>query len=79
MMSCPIKIIPTGRFIDCVGGKFEVHRIEPHECPECGRITDEFACEYNGRKAAEFMAQLASKEGYRCSLCIFAEASKGVK
>ena len=78
-MSCPIKIVATGRFEDCVGGKTEVYKIEPHQCPQCGKMTDEFASHYIGRKAAEFMVQLASREGYKCCLCLFAEARQEAK
>lgn len=78
-MSCPVKIVPTGEFADCVAGKVEMYRIEPHECPKCGEVTDEFAGEYIGRKGAEAMVKIAAMEGYKCFHCVYGECKQKAK
>lgn len=78
-LPCPITITPTGRFEDCVGGHFQIYRIEPHVCPKCKQATSEFASEYAGLKAAQTMVALAARQDYKCCLCLFKEARDEAK
>lgn len=70
---------PTGKVIEGANGPVEMYRIEPHECPKCGKTTNEFAGEYGGRKAAESMVRVASRGDYKCFHCTYNEAREMAK